>query len=277
MAGTAVGLGAGWLALDRLAERIYGQQKPRLERQLGRIMGHPLRLGAYRGLSPFAIGFQVGPSRFLAGVDNPSTLQTQGLALAVDPLRSLWQRALVLELQLQRPAVQLQANRRGSYWEFPPQKPPARPPRLGLRIRLADPARVQLFTAAARQPLALRLRGDAELSLWQRQIGWGGQLEPAQGGHLRFGGRLQWRQRSLELQLQPSRLPLEPALALLPPGLQQQLGGRLRGTLQGSLALQRRPGANGCRGVLRLQGWQWRLPGLPQPLAGDPLTLRCSP
>ncbi|MFM8674477.1 MAG: hypothetical protein ACKOCA_05530, partial [Vulcanococcus sp.] len=141
VAGTAVGLGAGWLALDRLAERIYGQQKPRLERQLGRNMGHPLRLGAYRGLQPFGLGFQVGPSRFLPGADNPSTVQAEGLALGVDPLRSLWQRALVLELQLQRPEARLRANRRGSYWELPPQK--SSPPRLGLRIRLADSARVQ--------------------------------------------------------------------------------------------------------------------------------------
>ena len=277
MAGAAVGLGAGWLALDRLAERIYGQQKPRLERQLGRIMGHSLQLGPYRGLKPFGIGFQVGPSRFLPGVDNPSTVQAQGLALGVDPLRSLWQRALVLELELLRPEAELRANRRGSYWEFPAQKPGPAPPRLGLRIRLADPARVRLFTAATRlQPLALGLQGSSELQLWQRQIAWSGQLQPADGGHLRFGGRLQWRQRSLELQLQPSRLPLEPALALLPAGLQQQLAGRLRGTLQGSLELQRRPGGNGCRGNLQLQGWEWRLPGLPQSLRGDPLALRCS-
>ena len=135
MAGVAVGLGAGWLALDRLAQRIYGQQKPRLERQLGRIMGHPLQLGPYRGLKPFGIGFQVGPSRFLPGVDNPSTVQAQGLALGVDPLRSLWQRALVLELELQRPEAELRANRRGSYWEFPAQKPGPAPPRLGLPSR----------------------------------------------------------------------------------------------------------------------------------------------
>ena len=277
MAAAAVGVVAGALVLNHLAARIYGQQKPRLERQLGRIMGHPLQLGAYRRLNPFGLGFEVGPSRFLAGVDNPSTLQVQGVVLAVDPLRSLWQRALVLELDLQRPQVQLRANSRGSYWVFPPQKAGAAPPRLGLRIRLPDPAQLSLVTASASglRPLALRLQGDAELQLWRRQIAWSGRLDPAAGGHLRFGGRFQWRQRSLELQLQPSRLPLEPAFALLPSGLQQQLAGRLRGTLQGSLALQRRPGGNGCRGDLRLNGWQWRMPGLQQPLSGDPLALRC--
>ncbi|MFM2122642.1 MAG: hypothetical protein RLZZ589_1079, partial [Cyanobacteriota bacterium] len=276
--GVAAGLGAGWLALDRLAAQTYSQQRPRLERQLGRIMGHPLQLGPYRGLKPLGLGFQVGPSRFLPGPDNPSTVEAQGLALGVDPLRSLWQRALVLELDLQRPEALLRANRRGSFWEFPPQKAPPRPPRLGLRIRLADPARVRLITESPSGPraLALRLEASSELQLWRRQIAWSGRLNPAGGGQLGFGGRLQWRQRSLELQLQPRQLPLQPALALLPRGLQQQLVGRVEGRLQGSLALQRRPAGNGCRGGLTLEGWRWRLPGLPQPLSGDPLALRCT-
>ena len=274
--GVAAGLGAGWLVLDRLAAQTYSQQRPRLERQLGRIMGHPLQLGPYRGLKPLGLGFQVGPSRFLPGPDNPSTVEAQGLALGVDPLRSLWQRALVLELDLQRPEALLRANRRGSFWEFSTQK--ARPPRLGLRIRLADPARVRLITESPSGPraLALRLEASSELQLWRRQITWSGRLDPAAGGQLRFGGRLQWRQRSLELQLQPRQLPLEPALALLPRGLQQQLAGRVSGRLQGSLALQRRPAGNGCRGGLALEGWRWRIPGLPEPLSGDSLALRCT-
>jgi translocation and assembly module TamB len=276
--GVAAALGGGWWALDRLAARIYGQQRPRLERQLGRIMGHPLQLGAYRGLKPLGLGLQVGPSRFLPGLDNPSTVEAQGLVLGVDPLRSLWQRALVLELDLQRPEALLRANRRGSYWEFPPQKAGLEPPRLGLRIRLADPARVRLITESARGPkaLALRLEGSSELQLWRRQVAWSGRLDAATGGQLGFAGRLQWRQRSLELQLHPRQLPLEPALALLPRGLQQQLAGRVEGRLQGSLALQRRPGGNGCRGGLALEGWRWRPPGVPQALSGDPLLLRCT-
>jgi translocation and assembly module TamB len=51
--------GGGLLALgmgqvDRLAEAAYGRARPDLERQLGRLLGHPLSLGSYRGLGPTA-------------------------------------------------------------------------------------------------------------------------------------------------------------------------------------------------------------------------------
>ena len=272
-AGAVAGLAAAWISLDRLAAHLYGLQRPRLERQLGRVMGHPLQLGAYAGLRPW--GLQVGPSRFRAGVDNPSTLQARGITLSLDPWRSLLQRAWVLQIDARRAEAELRANRRGSYWELGRFKPGQEPPRLGLRIRLLEPAVVRLVRSD--QPLqAFGLRGGAELQLWRRQLTLQGRISPAEGGQLRFRGAFNWRERTLALQLQPQQLPVQPTIALLPPGLQRQLQGRVQGLWQGQLQLQRRPGRNGCQGHLELSQWRWRLQGLPQPLSGEPLALRCS-
>ena len=69
-----------WLGLDRLGERLYAALKPKLERQVGRVMGHPLEFGPYAGLRP--LGLAVGSSRFRPGPDNPSSLTTSEIGRA---------------------------------------------------------------------------------------------------------------------------------------------------------------------------------------------------
>ena len=272
-AGAVAGVAIAWASLDRLAAHVYGLQRPRLERQLGRVMGHPLQLGAYAGLRPW--GLQVGTSRFLPGVDNPSTLAARSVILGLDPLRSLLQRAWVLRIDVQRAELALRPNSRGSYWELGRFKPGQEPPRLGLQIRLVEPAAIRLLRPE--QPVqAFGLRGGAELQLWRRALTLQARLSPAEGGQLRVRGAFNWRQRSLALQLQPHRLPLQSTLALLPQGLQRQLQGRVQGLWQGHLQVQRRPGVTGCQGQVQLRQWRWRLPGLAQPLTGAPLALRCN-
>jgi translocation and assembly module TamB len=51
-----------WFGADRILARLYDLQRPKLERQLGQLLGHPLRLGAFEGLGP--MGLEVGPSDF---------------------------------------------------------------------------------------------------------------------------------------------------------------------------------------------------------------------
>jgi hypothetical protein len=131
---------------------------------VGADHGAPVAAWGLPGAEAPGPGTAGGAEPLSAGVDNPSTVEAQGLVLGVDPLRSLWQRALVLELDLRRPEALLRANWRGSYWEFPPQRAGLEPPRLGLRIRLADPALVRLITESARGPKALALRLGAAAS-----------------------------------------------------------------------------------------------------------------
>ena len=259
----------GWWGLDRLAAHLYAQQRPRLEQQLTRVMGHPLQLGPYRGLRPW--GLAAGASRFLPGPENPSSVEVAGVALALDPLRSLLQRAWVLQIDLQDARVELRRNSRGLYWQLPDQPPGREPPPLQLRFRLLQQARLQLQPAAGR-PLPLQVQGTADLQLQRRAIAVQGRLRPPSGGDLGFALDGHWQQQRWQLALRPRQLSLQPLLPLLPPPLQ-----RLQGRIQGTVLLQRRSGQNRCQGGLRLEQVRWQLPALSQPLQAPLLDLRCDP
>lgn len=238
-------------------------------------MGHPLRLGPYAGLRPW--GLAVGASQFRPGPDNPSSIEAAGVAVSLDPLRSLIQRTWVLQINVQDARVQLRRNSRGAYWQLG-RLPPGRPaPPLALRIALQGPARVALHPAAGRA-LALQVQGDSTVDLKRREVQASGLLRPQAGatpvaGTLRFGLMVQWQRRLWQLQATPHALPVQPLVPLLPAAVQQQLLGRLDGQLQGQLLLRQ---GNICQGDLRVRGARWRAAVLPAPLRADQLRLRCS-
>ncbi|MFM2079331.1 MAG: hypothetical protein RLZZ219_13 [Cyanobacteriota bacterium] len=267
--GSLLGGGALWWGLDRAAGLAYGRLQPWLESLVGRVMGHPLDLGPYRGLRPW--GVRIGPSRFRPGVDNPSTVEAGAVALRFDPLRSLLQRAAVLEIGVADARVELRRNSRGSYWQLGRLAPGREPPRLALRIGLEGPARVRLHPASG-SPLALRTQARTTIQLHRRELQVSGVVLPSQGGSLALALQSHWQQRRWRLQLTPRALPLQPLVPFLPAGVQQQLSGRLQGLLTGQLRLRR---GEGCQGALRITDVAWRAAVLPDPLRSELLALRC--
>ena len=267
-------LAGGWYGLDRLAATIYGQQRPALEALLGKLMGQSLELGPYAGLRPF--GIAVGASRFLPDADSPSTLDTPGVEASVDPLASLLQRAVVLQIRVQSPTLQLRRNSRGNFWQIGQQPPGGPPPRLALRIQVPRPGEGVLHSSTGQQ-LRFALSGSADLELWNRDLALRGRIDPAHGGQLGFQMQANWQQRSWQLLLQPKTLQLKPVLPLLPPGLHGQVVGRLDGALNGSLLIARRPGRNRCDGGLTASQLRWQPPGTgTAPLLVNELALVCS-
>ena len=109
-----VGAVALWLASDRLLAGLYESWRPRLERQVGTIMGRPLQLGPYCGLS--ADGLCVGPSGLLAGAKDGSTAEVRRTHVLLDPLASWRQRSLVLDLSFSGARVDLRPNASGQWW-----------------------------------------------------------------------------------------------------------------------------------------------------------------
>ncbi|MEY4297332.1 MAG: hypothetical protein RLZZ423_511 [Cyanobacteriota bacterium] len=267
--GLLLGAGGLWWALDRAGEALYGRLRPWLQLQVGRVMGHPLELGPYTGLRPW--GLTAGPSRFRPAPDNPSTLEASAVAVGFDPLRSLLERAWVLQIRVRDARADLRRNSRGAYWELGRLPPGRQPPRLGLRIQLDRPASVRLYPASG-APIALRLEGEAALQLRRRSLSLHGLARPAAGGSLGVGLQANWQRRQWQLQLLPRALPAAPLLPLLPAGLQQQLIGRLQGQLEGQLRLRH---GQGCQGQLQLRDLRWRAAVLPAPLQAAALPLRC--
>ena len=268
-----IGLASGaWYGADRMALAIYNQRRPWLEQLVSGSLGQPLELGPYTGLRP--LGLAAGPSRFLPGPNNPSTLEAPAVEVALDPVRSLLQRALVLQIRVLQPSLQLRRNRNGAFWELPSQRPGREPPRVALRFQVPKGGRGVLHSPAG--PTAFALQGEADLPLWRRQLDLRASLAPQSGGQLPFQLQLNWQQRQWWLQLQPRQLALQPLMPLLPEGLHGQLVGRLQGVVSGQLQLQRRSGTASCSGGLTAAALRWRPQGLKQPLTTQSLALRCS-
>ena len=133
---------AGLWAGDRLARQTYLRLRPGLERQLGQILGHPLRLGPYQGLG--LDGLRVGPSQLLAGPQEGSTAAVRGLRLGLDPLASLVRRQPWLLLELDGAQLDLRPNARGQVWVLGRPQRGARRPRLQLQLGLRQPAQLRL-------------------------------------------------------------------------------------------------------------------------------------
>jgi translocation and assembly module TamB len=271
---TALALAGGGLVLavwggDQALRRAYQHWKPRLERPLGQLLGHPVTLGPYQGLGwgGLTIGpSRVGPGPVGGGGGDGSSLTVRSLAVSLDPLASLRQRLPVLHVGLSGVRADLRRNAQGQYWVLGQMPPGGPPPRLDLRLRLADPAQVRLAPADVR----FQLSGRLGLLTHRSQLELEAQLRPARGaGRLavQLGGN--WTNGQWDSQWRSRTFPLAPLQRLL------FLPGQLSGRADGRVRLAWAPGRSSCQGAVQLRQLRW-LPGrgpsrLELPQAG----LRC--
>ncbi|MFO7630606.1 MAG: translocation/assembly module TamB domain-containing protein, partial [Prochlorococcaceae cyanobacterium] len=266
---------AGVWGGDRLVGAIVARQRPRLERQLSKLLGHPLSLGPYQGIGPG--GLRLGPSRIGPGSSDRSNASVEGVQVALAPWASLRQGLPVLEIGLLRGRLQLVRNARGQLWVLGPAVPGQKPPRLNLNFRLLGAARLELASeaggGAGRSSGALegQLRLRPHLQDLQAQ----GRLRNDGGGLLPFSLRGQWARRDWQITLKPERLPLAPLLPLLLPW-SLPAGWNLAARLDGSLALGFRPGQPlACRGQLTASELRLSWLASQPPLVMPRLPLRC--
>lgn len=269
-----IGLGVGGagvlvLSADRLLERLYEGLRPRLERQVGRVMGRELQLGPYQGLGPD--GLRVGPSRFLRGPKDGSTAAVRSLRLLIDPLGS-WRRGqLVLDISLAGARADLRPNRDGQVWVLGTLPPGGQPLRLELHFRLLEPGDLALHGLGGR-PQPLRLQVAGQVGVFPRQRRLDGRVRswlPAKTGSALLVGGGSWQRRLWGVDVMAEQVSLQPLLRWLPRSV--TLEGRADGRLR--LGLER--GRFRCGGQLLLSGVTWRQPGLTGPIRGERLPLSC--
>jgi len=298
------GLGVGGFALaDRLAGALYDHWHWRLAYQLSRVMGHPLELGAYRGLRPW--GLEVGPSQFRPGPDNPSTLAAERISVSLNPLASLREWAPVLQLRLRGAHARLRPNSQGAFWQLGRQRAGSKPTRLGLEIHLSDPGKLRLEPSG----LALMVQGHTNIWLQRQSLDLavrGRLLDPvplgSAGGRAKTAGSRQlavvatgnWQRQQWAGQLDLRQIPIGPLLSLLPRPSQALLVDRLSGQLGGRLGFRSQGGgsplpgkatvgASGgvaiagvrCQGGLTLSDLRWRAPLLRAPITSEQLQFHC--
>lgn len=270
-------VGVGAWGVDQAVRQAYGRLRPQLETSLGRVLGHPLELGPYRGLGWGTL--RIGPSRLLPGPRDASSAAVAGLELGLDPLASLRRRLPVLHLSLQGARADLRRNARGQYWVLGQLDSSQPQPRLDLRLRLVQPARVRLFPGGA-----WRLSGDLALEPHRRQLNLRAKLQPRAAAAAPASGLIEvraqghWQQRRWQVQLASRQFPLAALTPLLP------LPGQLQGLANGRLQLALQPRGRRCQGDLvtrqlrwRERGQQLQLPGLRLHCRGDRLEIPATP
>jgi translocation and assembly module TamB len=259
-----VGLGA-W-GVDQALRHTYARLRPQLEASLGRNLGHPLQLGPYLGLGWG--GLRVGASQLRPGVNDDSSAVLAGLSLTIDPLASLRQRLPVLHLSLRGVEVDLRRNARGQYWVLGAPDPSQPQPRLDLRLRLAEPARLRFHPAGGEW----RLGGELALQPHRRALDGRFKLQPRlAAGQVEAGVSGNWGQGRWQLDLRSRQLPLASLAPLL------QLPGQVQGRADGRVQLAIQPQRRDCRGSVATQQLSWQPPGSQADVLRLPaLRLECS-
>lgn len=254
---------------DPWLQHAYGRWRPRLEHQVGRIMGHPLDLGPYRGLGPSGLRF--GPSRFRPGAEDGSTMSAEEVHVRFHPLASWRLRGLVLDLDFIGAQVDLRRNAQGRLWVLGPVAAGGEPPRLALRFGVPRNARLRLWGVTPRgTPLALDVQGSALLRTHERNLNVQALLNaPGRSGQALVVADGNWQRNLWRAELATRRFPAAPFEPLLP------LPGRLEGEAQGRFALRLDQGHPSCAGELSLQQLRWQPAGLDRPLSSERLAWRC--
>ena len=257
---------AGAWALDRGVAAVVAHATPRLEQSLGRPLGHPLRLGGYRGLRPW--GLALGPTTIRPTGGDGSSFSAQGLTVRLAPLASLRELKPVIAIDVDRLRLDLHRNDQGRFWSFGSVVDGAEPPNLGIRFRLRQPADV-LFSDTGDQ-LQLEARGLVRLR--ERSFTTRARVSLAnRGGALTFDGAGRWDRLQLSLRTRVDDLKLS-RLAVVAP-VQEDL--RLAGQLNGDLRLQLTSDHLGCRGSLRLNRLSVQTASMADAVETDRFALSC--
>ena len=266
---TAGAVLVGWQRSDLLLGRLYGHWRPWLEQQVGKVMGRPLRLGAFQGVGPE--GVRIGASRFLPGPEDGSSAAVGGLVVRFHPLASWRDRGLHLTLDLQDAEVDLRRKGQGPIWAFGAMAPGGKPPRIALAFRLVEPARLRLWNLGADpKPLRLDVVGQAKVVVHQQSVDWRARArQPDRPGVARLEGGGNWKSQHWHTEVLARRWTVAPMLQLLP------LRGRVAGEGSGQLSLSLERGRAHCKGSLVGEGLRWQLNATAPTLSLPRAPLRC--
>ncbi|PTU04377.1 DUF490 domain-containing protein, partial [Pseudomonas sp. HMWF031] len=260
-----IGGGVVWIAADRVVASVFERLRPDLEEQVGKPLGHPVSIGAYRGLS--LRGITVGPIKVQRGRRDQSTASVQQLTVGLNPLASLQRLRPVVTVGVKGAQLDLRRNPQGAYWVLGPQPKGGKPPRLDLDVRLTDSARLQIAPAG----LALRAAGRTSVRLDEHRADVSLQVALPDRGRITLQGRGRWVRPELQLSTRLERIRLERYQGLLP----AQLPVQLRGQLGGDLRLGWRQGQANCSGGVSLVGVEVSGEPLDQTLRSKQLKVSC--
>ncbi len=266
LGGTLVFTGGAfaWMATDRLVEGLFNRFRPQLEKEFSKPLGHPLKIGPYKGLRPW--GIAIGSSRLNAGLNDDSTATFAGLHFKFAPIASLFNLRPVAVIRPKGTIVNLRPNENGSYWVLGPTDD--KPPNINLSIQLDEPAKIYVdpanihLTAIARTSLALvekKISGSVQVGL------------PNKGSFF-LKGQGYWDRLELRTRARFNQVTIEPfQKAFLKAGDFQAAG-----ILDGDIQLSLRDDQLNCRGALSMADFKLKGRKLEYPFLSRNTSIRCN-
>ena len=265
----AVGVGTvlAVQSLNSTAEDLLGSFRGPLEQRIGAALGHPLKIGPYKGLRPW--GVALGETAIAPTSSDRSTIKLQGLSVHLDPLASLRQWQPVVRLKLQGLDGVLDRQADGRYWRFGdvPQGGDA-PPDLDLRFELVQPARIRLTPSG--EEIQLSSRGSVQIA--QKRFTAMSRLRwPDGAGSLAVDVKGRWDRPELVLSSRVRSLDL----SRLEPFLPGPDATELAGEAGGDLAIRWTPDRFRCQGQLQVRDLELQNTTLPDPLRSSAVGFSC--
>ena len=237
---------------DQALRKLYQHWRPQVEQSLSQLLGHPVELGDYQGIGWG--GLRIGPSRIAPCRLDGSTVLVNSVLVSLDPLPSLRQRLPVLHVGLAGVRAELSRNSQGQYWVLGSHVAGTKPPGLDLRLRLVDPAVVNLLPSG----LKFRLTGRGAVRPHRQEVELSGRLRSDMtAGWLALQLQGNWQSQRWSGTLRADALQLAPLQRLF------ALPGQLAGRADGTLFLDWRDRQPFCRGGAQLRQLRWRpAPGM---------------
>ncbi len=220
-----------WVALEKGLAVLYSRMQPKLESLSEDVLGRPVTLGSFRGLS--WQGFHVGPVEVLASANDQSQLKVEELIVSLSPLSSLQQRRWVVHLHALDLQGELRRNAQGSFWTIKQGDSP-KPMPAEIWLHTKGPAQVQAWLgpgSGQRPDLALTLEGRAALGHARHEMIAEGTVSFQDGGQLSFNSQGTPLSQTWDVHGEADALQLAVLRPLLGDSPLQDLSGQVEGEM----------------------------------------------
>ncbi len=266
LAGTFVALGGVliWSGVDLLVDRTISRFSPEIEKRLSNSLGHPLKIGSYRGLRPW--GIELGPTRILPGIKDSSSVSISNLTIKFAPFASLlnWQPVAIFNPK--GTEIILSKNDTGSFWVVP-QNDNLKKINLQLKLNLKEQTKI-VFNPGDTTLLA---KGNLSLNLGKKKIYGAIKLDSKQQGSLYLAGKGYWDGIEFQTKVKINKLNL---------GIFEGILGNnsniiTRGYINGSLDLGVKKGSLSCKGDVLFRNLTLRGGPLSDTLSTNNSKIKC--
>ncbi|WP_320674394.1 translocation/assembly module TamB domain-containing protein [Prochlorococcus sp. MIT 1341] len=256
--------GGSFVVTDRLVSLIVDRLRPDLEKQLSKPLGHPIKIGPYRGLRLW--GLAIGQTEIFSGPLDESSAKFLGGKIGFAPLASFLHWRPVVEIKLNGADFRFRRNKNGSYW-VPGNLNGDSSPRFDFRFSFLDPVKVHL------EPSALTLLASAkgQVHFGIRRVGGMVRLKFPDSGSLFLQGQGSWDKYDFHANTRLKDVDLESLQELF-----SAIPLTTKGRLDGDFGFHIKNGRLNCLGELNLDGFKIKTFNLKQPVSSPKTSLNCA-